>query len=232
MIYMISDFSPLLISLKTSLSATLITIIIGVPAAWIVASYNVRFKGLLDSIFTLPMVLPPTVAGFFLLVLLGKRGFVGKLLERMDMSVIFTWQAAMIAAAVVAFPLMYKTARSAFEQIDRNVLDAARLLGASEWKVFLRVAVPMAWPGIAAGVLLSFARALGEFGATMMVAGNIPGRTQTMPLAIFFAAESGDMEQAYAWVILIFAISLVMMALMNYWNEYQKRLVSSEGRRN
>lgn len=229
---MISDFSPLLISLKTSLSATFITIIIGVPAAWIVASYNVRFKGLLDSILTLPMILPPTVAGFFLLVLLGKRGFVGKLLERMDMSVIFTWQAAMIAAAVVAFPLMYKTARSAFEQIDRNVLDAARLLGASEWKVFLRVAVPMAWPGIAAGVLLSFARALGEFGATMMVAGNIPGRTQTMPLAIFFAAESGNMEQAYAWVILIFAISLVMMALMNYWNEYQKRLVSSEGRRN
>jgi len=229
---MISDFSPLLISLKTSLSATLITIIIGVPAAWIVASYNVRFKGLLDSILTLPMILPPTVAGFFLLVLLGKRGAVGKLLERMDMSVIFTWQAAMIAAAVVAFPLMYKTARSAFEQIDRNVLDAARLLGASEWKVFLRVAVPMAWPGIAAGVLLSFARALGEFGATMMVAGNIPGKTQTMPLAIFFAAESGDMKQAYAWVILIFAISLVMMALMNYWNEYQKRLVSSEGRRN
>jgi len=229
---MISDFSPLLISLKTSLGATLITIIIGVPAAWIVASYNVRFKGLLDSILTLPMILPPTVAGFFLLVLLGKRGVVGRLLERMDISVIFTWQAAMIAAAVVAFPLMYKTARSAFEQIDRNVLDAARLLGASEWKVFLRVAVPMAWPGIAAGVLLSFARALGEFGATMMVAGNIPGRTQTMPLAIFFAAESGDLKQAYAWVILIFAISLAMMALMNYWNEYQKRLVSSEGRRN
>ncbi|MZQ75327.1 MAG: molybdate ABC transporter permease subunit [Peptoclostridium sp.] len=229
---MISDFSPLLISLKTSLSATLITIIIGVPAAWIVASYNVRFKGLLDSILTLPMILPPTVAGFFLLVLLGKRGFVGRLLERMDMSLIFTWQAAMIAAAVVAFPLMYKTARSAFEQIDRNVLDAARLLGASEWKVFLSVAVPMAWPGIVAGFLLSFARALGEFGATMMVAGNIPGRTQTIPLAIFFAAEGGDMKQAYAWVMLIFAISLAMMALMNYWNEYHKRLVSGEGRRN
>lgn len=228
---MISDFSPLLISLKTSLSATLITIIMGVPAAWVVASYNVRFKGIIDGILTLPMILPPTVAGFFLLVLLGKRGVVGKLLEHIDMPIIFTWQAAMIAAAVVAFPLMYKTARSAFEQIDRNVLDAARLLGAPEWKVFFKVAVPMAWPGIAAGVLLSFARALGEFGATMMVAGNIPGRTQTIPLAIFFAAEGGDMKQAYAWVMLIFAVSLVMMVLMNYWNEYQKRLVSSEGRR-
>jgi molybdate transport system permease protein len=125
---------------------------------------------------------------------------------------------------------MYKTVRSSFEQIDINIINAARLLGASEWKVFYKVAIPLAWPGIAAGTILSFARALGEFGATLMVAGSIPGKTQTIPIAIYFAAEGGQMEKAYIWVGLIFLISLSVMVLMNYWTDYQKKLMSNVGR--
>jgi len=129
-----------------------------------------------------------------------------------------------VASVIVAFPLMYKTASGSFEQIDGNLLNAARTLGASEWKVFWRVAVPLAWPGIAAATGLSFARALGEFGATLMVAGNIPGKTQTIPLAIFFAAEGGKMGVAGFWVMVIFSISLLSIVLLNYWNAWQKRL--------
>jgi molybdate transport system permease protein len=126
---------------------------------------------------------------------------------------------------------MYKTARGAFEQIDGNILNAARTLGVSEWKVFWRVAVPLAWPGIVAGTLLSFARALGEFGATLMVAGNIAGKTQTIPLAIYFAAEGGEMDKALIWVLFIFGISLMAIMLMNYWLEYQRKIISAAGRK-
>ena len=227
---MIEDYSPLWISLKTSLCATIITVIFGVAAAWLVATHLKKTKGIIDSILTLPMVLPPTVVGFFLLLIFGKRGFIGEILSRYDVSIIFSWPATVIAATVVAFPLMYKTVRSSFEQIDINIINAARLLGASEWKVFYKVAIPLAWPGIAAGTILSFARALGEFGATLMVAGNIPGKTQTIPVAIYFAAEGGQMEKAYIWVGLIFLISLSVMVLMNYWTEYQKKLISNVGR--
>ncbi len=181
------------------------------------ANYRGRWKGLLDSLLTLPMVLPPTVAGFVILLVIGVNGPVGKLLKPLGINLIFTWHAAVIAAAVVAFPLMYKTSRGAFEQIDGNVLDAARTLGGSEWKLFWRVCVPMAWPGIAAATALTFARALGEFGATMMVAGSIPGQTQTIPIAIYFATQGGDMENALVWVAVIFVISLTVMALMNHW---------------
>jgi molybdate transport system permease protein len=175
------------------------------------------------------MVLPPTVAGFFLLLLLGKNGPVGRILFALGTSVIFTWQATVIAAAVVAFPLMYKTARGAFEQIDMNILNAARTLGVSEWTVFWRVSVPLSRPGIAAGTVLAFARALGEFGATLMVAGAIPGKTQTIPIAIYFAAEGGEMDKALAWVLLITLISLTVMVLMNYWLDYQRRFLASAG---
>lgn len=225
------DFSPIWISLKTASAATLLTFFSGIAAAWFVAGYRGKLKGLIDGLLTLPMVLPPTVAGFFLLLIFGKHGPIGRILYALGTSVIFTWQATVIAATVVAFPLMYKTARGAFEQIDGNILNAARTLGVSEWKVFWKVTVPLAWPGIAAGTVLAFARALGEFGATLMVAGGIPGKTQTIPIAIFFAAEGGEMDKALIWVLLISGISLAVVVLMNYWTEYQRKVLWVIGRK-
>ncbi|KPU46154.1 molybdenum transport system permease protein ModB [Oxobacter pfennigii] len=225
------DFSPLWISIKTAVTATIITFFLGIAAAWFVAGYRGKLKGVIDGILTLPMVLPPTVMGFCLLVFFGRNGPVGNFLYSLGIQIIFSWSATVIAASVVAFPLMYKTARGAFEQVDRNLIYAARTLGVSEWKIFWRVTVPIAWPGIAAGAVLSFARSLGEFGATLMIAGNVPRKTQTIPMAIFFAAEGGQMEKAYLWVILIFLISLVVMTLMNYWTEYQRRMLTNMGRK-
>lgn len=224
------DLSPLWISFKTATASTFITFFLGIAAAWFVANSRNSFKGLIDGILTLPMVLPPTVVGFFLLLFLGKNGSAGRILYALGITIIFSWPATVIAATAVAFPMMYKAARGAFEQIDGNLLNAARTLGVSEWKVFWKVSVPLAWPGIAAGTVLAFARALGEFGATLMIAGNIPGKTQTIPIAIFFAAEGGDMRKAFTWVLLIFAVSLSTMTLMNFWTEYQRKLVSM-GRR-
>jgi molybdate transport system permease protein len=217
------DFSPLCISIKTALTATIVTFFLGIVTAWYVNEYKGKFKGLIDSLLTLPMVLPPTVMGFILLIIFGKYSFLGKLLNLFNIQVIFSWQATVIAASAVSFPLMYKTTKGAFELVDKNLIFAARTLGVSEWKIFLRVMIPIAWPGIAAGTVLSFARAMGEFGATLMIAGNIPGKTQTMPIAIFFSAESGYMERAFMWVIFITFISLGVMVLMNYWDEYQKK---------
>ncbi len=224
------ELSPIWISLKTAFTSTVVTFIAGIAAAWLIAGWRGRLKGLVDGILTLPLVLPPTVVGFFLLVLFGKNGPIGKLLLPVGIKVIFSWPSTVIAASVVAFPLMYKTARGAFEQIDPNILNAARTLGVSEWKVFYSIAVPLAWPGVAAGTVLAFARALGEFGATLMVAGNIPGKTQTIPVAIFFASQGGETEKALAWVLLIFVISLTVMVLMNQWTEYQRKLMTKSGR--
>jgi molybdate transport system permease protein len=225
------DFSPLWISTKTALSATFITFFLGILAARFVVDYKGKFKGLIDAVLTLPMVLPPTVVGFFLLIIFGKNGPIGKLLLLIDTRVIFSWSATVIAATVVAFPLMYKTARGAFEQIDGNIVNAARTLGVTEWKIFWKITVPLAWPGIAAGTVLAFARALGEFGATLMVAGNIPMKTQTIPVAIFFEAEGGEMGKALLWVVLIFIISLAVMTLMNYWTEYQRKIIPAAWRK-
>lgn len=223
------DWTPLWISVKTALVATFFAFFLGTGAAHWVASYNGRMKGIIDGIFNLPLVLPPTVVGFFLLLLFGKHGPLGQLLLKFQTTIIFSWYATVIAATTVAFPLMYKTARGAFEQVDSNMLNAARTLGASEWRIFLRVTLPMAWPGIVAGSILAFARALGEFGATLMIAGNIPGKTQTMPIAIFFAAEGGDMDKALAWVMIIVVLSLLIIFLMNYWLENQRKFVSGRG---
>jgi len=217
------DFSPFWISLKTAFTATVLTFFFGISAAWLVTKYRGKLKGIVDGLLTLPMILPPNVLGFFLLAVFGRKGLIGKLLYSLDIQIIFTWWAAVLAAAVVAFPLMYKTARGAFEQIDMNIIYAARTLGVSEWIIFWRVIVPLAWPGIAAGAVLAFARALGEFGATLMVAGNIPGKTRTIPLAIFFAVEGGEMDKALLWVALIFFISLAVIVLMNYWCGYQRK---------
>ena len=219
------DFSPLWISLKTAFLATIITSIIGIFISYKMANYKGRGRGIIDGIFTLPLILPPTVIGFFLLLLCGKNGFVGKIFMSFNKNIIFSWSATVIAAAVVAFPMMYRTCRSAFEQIDKNMISAARTLGLSETKIFFKVAIPLAWPGIIGGLVLSFARALGEFGATLMIAGNIPGRTQTMPVAIFFAVESGDMNKAMIWVLIIVAISFIMIFLLNYWSDIQQKLI-------
>ena len=179
--------------------------------------YDVRgsLRAWVDGVLTLPLVLPPTVVGFFLLLIFGRRSFIGCALERIGISIVFSWPATVIAATVVAFPLMYRTTLGAIEQVNPTLLQAARTLGASEWVVFRRVLLPLAAPGVVAGTVLAFARALGEFGATLMLAGNIPGRTQTMPIAIFSAVESGDMRGALLWVILIVVLSLAIIRLLN-----------------
>lgn len=221
------DFSPLWISLKTAFVATIITSIIGVFVSYKMANYKGKARGILDGVFTLPLILPPTVIGFFLLLICGKNGVIGKIFMAFDKNIIFTWSATVISATVVAFPMMYRTCRSAFEQIDKNMILAARTLGLSEIKIFFKIAVPLAWPGIIGGLVLSFARALGEFGATLMIAGNIPGRTQTMPIAIFFAVESGDMDKALLWVLIIVVISFIMIFLLNYWSDVQQKLIGN-----
>ena len=224
------DFSPLWISIKTAFLATIITSTIGIFISYKMANYKGRGRGIIDGIFTLPLILPPTVIGFFLLLLCGKNGLVGKVFMSFNKNIIFSWSATVIAAAVVAFPMMYRTCRSAFEQMDKNMISAARTLGLSETKIFFKIAIPLAWPGIIGGLVLSFARALGEFGATLMIAGNIPGRTQTMPVAIFFAVESGDMNKAMIWVLIIVAISFIMIFLLNYWSDIQQKLIGNRGR--
>ncbi|PSB07462.1 molybdate ABC transporter permease subunit [filamentous cyanobacterium Phorm 46] len=216
------DLSPLWISLKSSTSATFFTFFLGIAAARWMLSTRIRGKAFIEGIFISPLVLPPTVVGFLLLLLFGRNGAIGQFLLKFDLTIIFTWQAAVITATVVSFPLMYKTALGAFEQIDPNLLNAARTLGASEWQVFWRIMLPLAWPGILAGTILAFARALGEFGATLMLAGNIPGQTQTIPMAIYFAVEAGDMRQAAIWVLIILSLSLSVLTVVNYWTDLQR----------
>ncbi|MEX1307694.1 MAG: molybdate ABC transporter permease subunit, partial [Eubacteriales bacterium] len=173
------DVTPLILSLKVAFLATLFTFILGILAARLTVKMR-KGKGFVDGLFTLPLVLPPTMVGFFLLVIFGKNGPFGAFLASLGVSVVFTWTGAVIASTVVAFPLMYRTARGAFEQLDENLLHAGRTLGMSELALFLRVMLPNSIPSIMAGAVLAFARALGEFGATIMLAGNIPGRTQTV----------------------------------------------------
>ena len=210
------DFSPLWISLATTCVATIATFFLGLLAARLMYDVHGSFRAWIDGLLTLPLVLPPTVVGFFLLLLLGRRSFIGHALEQIGIVIVFSWPATVIAATVVAFPLMYRTTLGAFEQVNPNLLDAARTLGASEWRVFRRVLLPMAAPGVLAGTVLAFARAMGEFGATLMLAGNIPGRTQTMPIAIFSATEGGDMRVAFLWVSLIVALSLAIIRLLHW----------------
>ncbi len=213
---MLEDLTPLWISLRTALVATLLAAIFGIATAHWMLTYRGKCRGLIDGVLTLPLVLPPTVVGFLLLLLLGKNSPIGQWLDRLGLSIIFTWTAAVIAATVVAFPLMYKAVLGAFEQVDLSLIGSARTLGASEWRIFWQILLPLAWPGILAGTVLAFARALGEFGATLMVGGSIPGVTQTIPIVIFFAAEAGRMGVALAWVLLMVAVSLGVIAGMNY----------------
>jgi molybdate transport system permease protein len=217
-----ADLSPLWISLATTCAATIATFFLGLIAARLMYGARGGLRVWIDGLLTLPLVLPPTVVGFFLLLLLGRRSFIGHALERIGVVIVFSWPATVIAATVVAFPLMYRTTLGAFEQVNPNLLDAARTLGASEGRIFRRVLLPMAAPGVLAGTILAFARALGEFGATLMLAGNIPGRTQTMPIAIFSAAEGGDMHIALLWVSLIVVLSIAIIRLLHWERKTRK----------
>ena len=214
-----NDFSPLWISLKTAGLATMITFFLGLMVARWMFNYRGRAKSAIDALLIFPLVLPPTVVGFLLLLLLGQNSPVGQFLRQINLNIIFTWQAAVLTSTVVAFPLMYRTSLAAFEQIEENIILAARTLGASEWRIFWQVMIPLAYRGIIAGTILAFARGLGEFGATLMLAGNIPGQTQTMPLAIFFAAESGNYQQALFWVLILLSLSVFVIIAVNFWSE-------------
>lgn len=228
MVNEVTDITPIWISLKTAVAATIITFFSGIIAARWMLGYRGRAKGAIEGLLTAPLVLPPTVVGFLLLLLLGKNG-IGQILDFFGVTVIFSWYATVIASTVVAFPLMYKTALGAFEQIDPNLFACARTLGASESRVFWQIMLPLATPGLIAGTLLAFARALGEFGATLMLAGSIPGKTETIAIAIFFAAESGAMDRALLLVIVMLAISLGVMTAVNY--EQGSRGAGVQGRR-
>ena len=225
------DFSPFWISLKVALCATIVTFILGLPAARLVVSMR-HGKSLVDGIFSLPMVIPPTVVGFFLLLIFGSNGVLGRFLALVGVNVVFTWQGAVISAVVVSFPMMYRTARGAFEQMDSNLINAARTLGMGELSIFFKIMMPSSWPGIMAGTILAFARALGEFGATVMLAGNIPGRTQTMSIAIYSAVQGGNRELAYRWVIVIMAISFVTIFMMNFLTNIHWGASTSKSRHN
>lgn len=203
---------PLMLTLKVAVFATLLALAVGVAVAFVLARYAFPGRDIVDAVCTLPMVMPPTVLGYYLIVLIGRRGWIGEWLwETFGITLMFTWQGAVLASAVVAFPLVFKGARAAFESVDRQLEGAARTLGVSEAGVFFRVTFPLAWRGVLAGTMLAFARAMGEFGATLMVAGNIPGRTQTLSLAVYDAVQAGQDDMANFLVLLT---SLVCVAIL------------------
>ena len=210
------DWSPLFISLKTGVVATFLSFFLGIFAARKVVKASPRVKAVVDGILTLPMVLPPTVAGFFLLLLFSRRRTVGMFLDQqLDIQVVHTWLGCILAALVISFPLMYRNARAAFEQIDANLVYAGRTLGMSDLRIFWTIVLPTAGPGIASGTILTFARALGEFGATSMLAGNIPGKTATISQRIAMVIQDGDYLTAGIWTLIVIGIAFVFIFLMN-----------------
>lgn len=226
------DYSPLILSFKTAIIATIIVFIIGVFLARVIGR-NVFFgKSVVEAIMMLPLVLPPTVVGFGLLYLFGKNGPIGKILfDWFDFQVVFTWYAVLIAAVVVSFPLMYQSASAAFRQYDTSIENAAYTMGASKWRVFWTISFPLAWPGLLAGTVLTFARALGEFGATLMLAGYIPNVTDTIPLAIYFEVESGNTEMAAIWVIIIIVLGFSAILWLNWWSKRNIKRYKSRSRK-
>lgn len=220
------DWSPFIISLKTGIVATVISFFLGLYAARKVIKAGPKVKAIADGILTLPMVLPPTVAGFFLLLLFSRRRPLGIFLyESFDIKVVQTWLGCVIAATVIAFPLMYRNARAAFEQIDVNLIYAARTLGMSEVTIFWKVVVPTAGPGIMSGTILTFARAMGEYGATSMLAGNIPGKTGTISQRIAMVIQDGDYVTAGVWVAIVMVIAFVIIFVMNLISERRMRQI-------
>lgn len=204
---------PLALSLKVALWATAINLVLGTAVAFGLSRWRSSVRDIVDAVLTLPLVLPPTVLGYYLLVLVGRRGPLGASLHERGIDLVFTWQGAVIAATLVAFPLVLKAARAAFEAVDPQLESAARVLGLREAAVFFRVSLPLAARGITAGVLLAFARALGEFGATLMIAGNLPGRTQTLSVAIYAAVQAGD-DRSAALMVAVTSVTCVAMLLL------------------
>ncbi|MCA0171327.1 molybdate ABC transporter permease subunit [Bacillus sp. RAR_GA_16] len=206
--------SPIFISLKISLVASVIVAIFGITVSRLMARRTFRGKSIVDTVIMLPLVLPPSVVGFILLVLFGASSPIGQWIEAVFRHpLVFTWQAGVVAASVVAFPLMYQSAKVGFEAVDRDIEDAARVDGAGRWTVLRLISIPLASNALISGMILSFARALGEFGATLMFAGNLPGKTQTMPTAIYVAIDSGQMNLAWAWVLVTVFVSMGMLFL-------------------
>jgi len=214
------SFIPIFLSLKVAFAAVIIVTCTSIPIAALMAKREFVGKDVVESIITLPLVLPPSVIGFMLLYVFGKNGPLGKLLEQwFQTRIVFTLAGAVIAAAVVAFPLMYQAVKVAIKGVDQNLEKAARTLGASELRVFFTITLPLALNGIVAGLVLAFARSLGEFGATLMIAGNIPGKTQTMPIAIYFANEAGDTTQASILVVIMTVFSFLVIYGLNRWGK-------------
>ena len=204
--------TPLLLTLKVAAWATLLAAIVGVAAGWLLAKARFPGRDILDALLLLPMVMPPTVLGYYLLVAFGRKSAVGHWLEEsLGIQLVFTWQGATLAAAVVAFPLVFKAAWTAFEGVHFDLENAGRTLGYGEWTLFTRITLPLAWRGIAAGSMLAFARAMGEFGATLMIAGNIPGRTQTLSIAIYEAVHAGDDALANSLVLIASVVCIVLL---------------------
>lgn len=212
------DWRPLWVSLRATGLAMLFIFVLGLLAAWATIRMPNRWKGLVDTILTIPMVLPPTVCGFLLLLAFGKSTELGRWLIAHGIDLVFTFPAVVISCIVVAFPLMYRTARGAFEGLDSSMLDAARTLGWSEWCIFLRLMMPLTWPSIAAGTVLAFARSMGEFGATLFFAGNYAGVTQTIPIAIYFDWMAGDTTSAIFWVIVVILLSFLVILFVNHYS--------------
>ena len=214
---MTMDWSPILISMRTAGLSIVFTFFMGILAAWMVVRISHPLvKTILDGIFTIPLVLPPTVAGFFLLYVFGVKRPVGQFfLEYFSVKIAFSWGATVLAAVVMSFPLMYRSARGAFEQVDDTLVQAARTLGMGEWTIFRRVLLANAVPGVVSGGVLAFARGLGEFGATAMIAGNIAGKTRTLPMAVYSEVAAGDMDAAYRYVAIIVVIAFLSVILMN-----------------
>ena len=215
-------WSPLWISVQVAVLATVCSVILGTALAYGVMKLK-KLRPLADAVLTLPLVLPPTVVGFFLLILLGKNSVIGQFFNEIGLPFIFTMRGAVAAAFVVSFPLMYRSARGAMEQMDRQLLYAARTLGANEGKIFFRVILPNCRSGIFAGTILAFARAMGEFGATIMLAGNIPGKTQTMALAVYTAVQGGNREEAFQWAVIIVLMSAAAILAINYFEQGKNR---------
>jgi molybdate transport system permease protein len=220
---------PLWLTLKVATVAAVSAFLIGVVLAFLIMRYKFRGRELLDAIFTLPLVMPPTVLGYYLIVLVGRKGLIGQwLYETFGISLIFTWQGAAVAAMIVSLPLVYKSSRSAFESVDHHLEKAARTLGSNEIGVFLGVTFPLAWRGVLSGTMLAFARAMGEFGATLMVAGNLPGKTQTLSLAVYDAVQAGN-DALAATLVLITSLACVLLLVSSgkvlktdYLNEVER----------
>lgn len=212
--------SPIIISIRVAIISTVFTLIIGVFLSRIMTKYDFKGKEILEVVILLPMVLPPSVIGYGLLILIGKRGIIGRLLyDAFGVRLIFTWVAACIAATIVSLPLMYQSCKNAFLKVDPFLEEVAMSLGANKWKVFWKISLPLALPGILSGTILAFARSLGEFGATLMVAGNIPGKTQNIPLAIYFAVEVGDAKTANILLGIVVLFSFVVVYTVNRWSK-------------